>query len=80
MKNEKPNLFRAELEQNILAKIKQLKKEQTTGMSVENLIQVTPTPKATQGAIYGTNAPYYYREMFREIAQANPTIRNFTIR
>lgn len=78
MKTQTP--FKAELEKNVLKLIRDLKWEGTTGMSLENLRQCTPSPKTLDGAPRGTNAQYYYAEIFKEVCESNATIRRFMIR
>jgi hypothetical protein len=51
------------IENAIEAKIKELRKEGTTGMSLENLYQITPTPKGLKDL-----APSGYRRLFAELA------------
>ena len=54
------------IESNIRKTIQTLKKQGTTGMSMSNLIQVTPTPPADMAT--DENISNYDR-VFREIAQ-----------
>lgn len=77
MKTKTP--FKAELEKNILKLIRDLKREGTTGMGLGNLRQCTPSPRVLDGAPRGTNAPYYYAEIFKEVCESNPTIKKFII-
>lgn len=60
--------FRTAIAEAIRANVKQLRSEGTTGMSPDNLLQVTPTPSASlAGAPIGTNAGFVYRQTFREV-------------
>lgn len=71
--------FRSQLENNILRAIRQAKKDGTVSMSLGNLVQITESPSAfLEGAPKGTNAQYFYREMFEEVVKANQIIRRFT--
>lgn len=56
--------FRAELVKNIKKTVAYLKTCGTEGMSVENLMAVTPTPKRNVNL-----APAGYRVLFAEVAQ-----------
>ena len=68
--------FNSEIAKNIAARIKALKKDGTTGMSLLNLLMVTPTPRAREGAPAG---PAGYKVMFREVAMSMPISRRFLI-
>lgn len=69
--------FRTELTKNIIAKIKTLKKDGTTGMGLANLVMVTPTPSRV---FFGAPAgPDSYRAMFRQVAITTPEIARFLI-
>lgn len=70
--------FRNEIESNILATIKREKRDGTCGMSMRNLLQVTPTPTKSIGPS-GTNVQWVYGEMFREVCESNKTIMRFLI-
>lgn len=59
------NQFRAEIRRNIKKKIEELKSDGTVGMSVANLIQVTPTPKSNFDC-----SPQRYATIFDEVAKA----------
>ena len=62
------------------AYITQARAEGTTGMSVDNLMQVVRAPsEMLPGAPRGTNARYYYCEAFRGVCAADPVIRAFLI-
>jgi hypothetical protein len=68
--------FEAALEDNIKAKIKQLKKGGTTAMAVKNLLQVTPTPQYTlRGAPSGWLT---YGLLFIEACNRMPDAKKFT--
>lgn len=72
--------FAFQLRRNIKAKIVELVREGTCGMSLENLRQVTPPPRATDGAPRGTNARWQYFKLFEEICAANRDIDAFILR
>ena len=70
MKTTKPAMsaFEGALRTAIEAKRRELKREGITGMSIGNLMQVVRPPSASlAGAPMGTNAQYYYAEMFRAV-------------
>ena len=47
----------------------QAKRDGITSMGIDNWKQITRTPSGSlDGAPRGTNAEYYYAEMFREMA------------
>lgn len=74
--------FREELRRNIAKTIARLKKEGTVSMGINNLIQVTPTPRALDGAPRGYSSletQMIYREMFRDIATSTPAFRRFLL-
>jgi hypothetical protein len=75
MKTQTP--FKAELESNIIKTIRKLKREGITGMGLENLRKVTPSPKMMDGAPLGTNSRYYYAEIFKEVCESNAFICRF---
>jgi len=54
------------IERNVRKQIRQLRRDEITGMSMANLLQVTPTPPPELAV--GPNAAYYYRQLFEEIA------------
>jgi hypothetical protein len=63
--------FERALEKNIKRFVSRAGRDSLVGMSVANLRQVVPTPSAElDGAPRGTNAPYYYAEMFARVARA----------
>lgn len=60
-----------ELNRSIRKTMAELQREGTTGMSVENLRMIVRTPSTgLQGAPLGTNAQYYYAEMFARLVRA----------
>lgn len=61
-------IFEQEIETNVKATIRKIKRQGTVGMSLANLRQITPTPKATDGAPQGTNAAYVYAQLFDKVA------------
>lgn len=62
--------FEIALAANIRATIKTEKAHGTTAMGMETLYRTVPTPHPSlAGAPTGTNARYYYREMFTKKAQ-----------
>lgn len=73
--------FEAALEVAIKQKVRELRADGCTAMSLANLRQVVPTPPATlSGAPRGTNAIWSYSEIFESVATANPSISKFLIR
>jgi hypothetical protein len=72
--------FTRQLAANIAQAIQAAKAEGVTKASLANLIQITRTPSpALEGAPAGTNAPYFYREAFKETAQTIPAARAFIL-
>lgn len=69
--------FEQDLETLILRTITTLRKDGTVRMSIDNLRQVTPTPKTLAGAPTGTNASFVYSQMFKRICEENSKIRHF---
>ncbi len=64
----KGQIFRDSLRNNVRAYIRDADLQGTSGMSVGNLMQCVKTPSEfLPGAPKGTNARYFYAEMFREI-------------
>ncbi len=62
--------FERALEKAIASKIKELKRDGTLSMGLDNMMQVVRPPSSSlKGAPRGTNARYYYKEMFRDIAK-----------
>lgn len=60
--------FENALKKSISDKIREMKREGTVSMSMENLMQVVRPPSSSlEGAPRGTNARYYYVEMFRDL-------------
>lgn len=76
-KTESP--FVAELKANIRAKITELKRSGTVGMSVANLRQVTRTPRATEGAPVGNPVGNYIQIFHAAVMEMQP-FRGFEIR
>ncbi len=73
-----PTPFTAALVANIHVRIARLRRDGTVSMSIANLLQVTPTPQSNlQGAPRGTNAAYYYKQLFREVCVSDPRIASF---
>lgn len=67
-KNE--TAFELALAANIRATIIAAKADGTTGMGLDSLMQATRPPShSLAGAPTGTNARYYYREMFTQKAR-----------
>ena len=56
-------VFRAELEKNILSTVRRLRKNGVSRMSADNLAQLTPTPKTVVSL-----TPGGYLALFREVA------------
>ena len=64
----------------IAAKVKWLKRTGTVEISIENLVAITgPTgpEQFLKGAPLGTNGPYYYRELAREVIADMPELKRF---
>ena len=58
--------FEAALRESILAELRRQRRDGITRMAVGNLMQVVrPPSQFLDGAPRGTNAQYYYAEMFR---------------
>lgn len=70
--------FKAELRRRINDMIDECRNEGTVAMSTECLMQCVMSPHHCEGAPRGTNARYYYREMFREMIANTPKFRKFT--
>ena len=72
--------FKDSLTQNILEYIRNVKKEGTVKMSIDNLMQCVKTPSTSlTGAPCGTNARYYYAQLFREVVNGDKKIKAFII-
>lgn len=70
------NDFTFVLVANIRAKIIELRRDGTTAMGVENLLQVTKTPSAS---LPGAPAsPAAYRQLFRQVCRESKIISLFT--
>jgi hypothetical protein len=74
----KETTFEAALTESIRETIRDLVAQGTCGMSLNNLYQVTPSPK-DGGALLGTNAAFYYRQTFEKIVKENKDIAAFVI-
>lgn len=62
--------FEKALEKAIASKIKELKQDGTVSMGMDNMMQVVRPPSPSlEGAPRGTNARYYYKQMFRDVAK-----------
>lgn len=62
--------FELALRRAIAAKVKEEKAAGTVSMSLENLMQVVRPPSSSlEGAPKGTNARYYYAEMFKDFVK-----------
>jgi len=73
--------FETALKDAIDKKIRELKKDHTTGMSIDNLKQVVKAPSASlQGAPKGPNAQHVYSQMFTELCKKNPFCRTGSLR
>lgn len=71
MNNESKSPFRLALEAAIKSLVRYERARGTVGMSIANLFAVVRPPSITlAGAPLGTNARYYYRELFNEVAPA----------
>lgn len=73
------NLFRVALKNAMLDRARLARLEGTTAMSVDCLMQcVRPPSSGLDGAPRGTNARYYYAQMFREIVATSAQLSRFT--
>lgn len=70
IKAKRNHTFRLQLAVNIRATVRRHRADGTTSMSLGCLLQTTPRPTVLAGAPLGTNAQYYYAEMFSEVARA----------
>ena len=62
--------FEKAIEKAIEKEIKEAKRSWSPPMSLDNLMHVVRPPSSSlEGAPKGTNARYYYKEMFRDIAK-----------
>lgn len=62
--------FELALRKAIADKIREEKRSGTVSMSLENLMQIVRPPSSSlEGAPRGTNARYYYSEMFKDFAK-----------
>lgn len=74
------NEFKIELEKRIKKAIRELEKEGTNATSLPCLMQATrPPPHTLPGAPLGTNARYFYVEMFNDICKNSAFIKSFLI-
>lgn len=65
-----PTPFEKALKKAIEKKIRELKREGTVSMGLNNLMMVVRPPSSSlEGAPRGTNARYHYNEMFRDVAK-----------
>ena len=72
--------FQQALAKAIDTKIAALKRESIVGMGLDNLrMAVTPPPCHLKGAPAGTNAQYFYAQMFRETVEADSRRLEFVI-
>ena len=72
--------FRQQLSANIQATVSRWLADGTVGASVPCLLQGVRTPPShLDGAPRGTNAPYYYRQLFRETLAATKLPAGFEI-
>ncbi len=74
--------FRAQIAENIKATIAKQKKEGVTGMSIANLLQVTPTTGLAtcgDGPTGGANIHVVYKGIFHEVASL-PQFSKFIIK
>lgn len=75
----KPNPFRDALKASIIKKVREHKRNGVVSMSIDNLKQVVNAPSQyMEGAPRGTNARYYYSEMFTTIVLEDKMLRAFT--
>lgn len=71
--------FETKLLANTLSFVKRSKRDGTVSMSMDNLRQCVPTPSTTlDGAPRGTNAAYYYVQLFRDVCASDKAIARFT--
>ena len=62
--------FEKALKKAIASAIREAKRDGTVSMSLENLMQVVKPPRQSlDGAPRGTNARYYYKEIFEDVAR-----------
>jgi hypothetical protein len=58
--------------------IRAARNDGTVSMSIDNLRQcVRPPSEHLAGAPRGTNASYFYAELFRDVCRAHPSIAGF---
>lgn len=64
------NTFRDALVLSIRKTIREVRSQGTVGMSVDNLMMIVrPPSRELDGAPRGTNARYYYAQLFREVCR-----------
>jgi hypothetical protein len=74
------NEFEKQLKENIIKRIAKARKNGITAMSLDCLMQNIETPSQfLKGAPKGPNAPYYYKQLFREVCLSNSDISLFII-
>lgn len=72
--------FQTQLQANLRAKVQEWLADGAVGASVPCLLQCVRTPpRHLAGAPNGPNAPYYYRQIFRETLAATPLPAGFEI-
>jgi len=77
-KNPLKSPFKTELTKRIAECIRANRADGTTAMSLDCLFQnVRPPSPGLAGAPLGTNARYYYRQMFNEVVAASPAFKRF---
>ena len=76
----KTSPFLAALASNITAYIKRAKRDGTTAMSADNLMQCVSTPSASlDGAPRGGNVRWQYAQTFRAVLAELPAARGFLL-
>lgn len=65
-----PTPFEKALKKSIATAIRDMKRDGTVSISLDNLMQaVRPPSQSLEGAPRGTNSRYYYKEIFQEVAK-----------
>ena len=77
-REKRMNVFNEELRRNIARTIKRLRAGGTVAMSLENLRQVTPTPKTHNSAPQGGNLQWQYAQRFEGVVKENAGFVAFT--
>ena len=68
--------FEKALDKAIKSKIKELKKDGTSSMGLDNLIQaIRPPSSSLEGAPKGTNARYMYKQIFQDLVKGNRFVK-----